>query len=178
MDGITVEMLKRLVRLDHATGKMYWRERPVSLFPSERTAKVWNSRYAGEEAFASEHEGYLQGSIFGRKYGAHRVLWALIHGEWPDGKIDHIDGNPANNELSNLRVVSHQENCRNQKRPKSNVSGVAGVGFHKQTKKWRARITVDFQQINLGVFPDFESAVAARRAAEIAHGFHPNHGRG
>lgn len=51
------------------------------------------------------------------KFSAHRVVWNLFNGEIPKGLvIDHIDGNPLNNNIKNLRVVSQAENNRNSAR--------------------------------------------------------------
>lgn len=112
-----------------------------------------------------------------KKYGAHRLAWLHFHGEWPSDHIDHINGDGTDNRISNLRDVTLAENARNLRRPTHNTSGVSGVAWRKAKGKWRAIIGVGGTQVALGHFDTIIDAVAARRAAERAYGFHPNHGR-
>ena len=103
----------------------------------------------------------------------------MMTGCWPDGWIDHIDGDPLNNRLENLREVSPQESSRNLSIPRHNTSGCVGVQYTSNRhakKKWRAQVTVDNRQIQRQ-FSTREEAVAQRRAWEKEYGFHPNHGR-
>jgi hypothetical protein len=73
----------------------------------------------------------------------------------PDGvEVDHIDGNGLNNQRSNLRLATHQQNMCNQGLLSTNSSGWKGVRWHKQRQKWQARITVDGREIHLGLFGD------------------------
>lgn len=66
----------------------------------------------------------------------HRVVWELTHGKIPKGfMIDHIDGNPANNLISNLRLVNHRQNMLNRKIGKNNKTGVTGVFTLKRNKE-------------------------------------------
>lgn len=171
------EVLRQLLRYEPETGKLFWRERPTELFESPRIAKRWNSIYAGTEAFTTLHAtGYVEGRIFGLRYKAHRVIWKLVYGTDPY-EIDHINGQRAFNALANLREVNRQENSRNRALCSTNTSGVTGVFFHTAASKWVAKIGVGFDHVHLGTFDKFDDAVAARRTAEIEHGFHQNHGR-
>lgn len=171
------ETLQALLRYEPDTGKLFWKERPLEMFKSERSWKMWNTRFAGMEAFASiGRQGYFQGGLYNKTRYAHRVIWKLRHGVEPD-QIDHLDGDRTNNRLHNLREVSAAENRKNQRRPERNVSGVIGVGWSDQRKKWRAQIQVDGKCKHLGLFEDLEAAAIARKEAEIQYGFHPNHGR-
>lgn len=86
--------------------------------------------------------------------------------------IDHIDGNGLNNKWSNLRSVSHSVNGKNQKKHKTNTSGVSGVYYRKDSNRWRARIMVDDKAISLGTFKNKDDAIAARKEAEIKHNFY------
>jgi len=103
-------------------------------------------------------QGYRIVMFKGKRYLTHRVLWALHHGEWPNGEIDHINGNPRDNRLENLRVVTHQQNCINRKKPSSNTSGFKGVIYCKKSSKYRARIKVDGTYLSLGSFLTPEEA--------------------
>lgn len=176
------DILNQLLRYEPETGKLFWRERTPDMFPTgkyrrERVCAVWNSNYAGKEAFtAIDTHGYPYGNIFNRKFKAHRVIWCLVHGHWPVNDIDHIDGDCRNNRLENLRCVTHGENLKNQRRPSDNTSGVVGVCWHKQRSKWKAEIQSAGVKMHLGVFENFKDAVKARRDAEVCFGFHPNHG--
>ena len=122
---------------------------------------------------------YLTGSINGKKYKTHRIIWKMVHGYDPD-YIDHIDGNPLNNHIDNLREVKHFENRRNTGMGSSNKSGHVGVSLDKATKipTWRAQITDNNgKKIRLGNYLDINDAIAARKEAEIKYGYHENHGR-
>jgi hypothetical protein len=108
---------------------------------------------------------------------AHRIIFAWVHGHWPANQIDHIDGNKLNNRIENLREVSNAGNARNQKRRSTNTSGHTGIYWHNHANKWAAQITVDGRRMRLGYFHSKSDAIAVRKAAEVEHGFHENHGR-
>lgn len=174
-------MLKDLLHYDPASGALTWRERPVAMFKGGKQSAahncaIWNGKFANQPALAApDKRGYLHGHLLSAKVKAHRVIWALIYGAWPDGEIDHIDGNPANNRLSNLRVVSHALNGRNLKLKKNNTSGHCGVN-RRPSGRWCATVTVNGQTITFGTFDTQDEAIAARKLGEAAHGFHANHG--
>lgn len=174
-------LLLQLLRYDPETGKLFWRERPASMFAlsqrDDRMGRTWNTRYAHKEALtAIGTHGYRSGSIGKAKFLAHRVIWKLVTGEEPE-QIDHINHIRLDNRLANLRASDVVENARNMTRRRDNSSGVTGVHWHKPGNKWRAQIKSRGGKISLGLFDEFDQAVAARRAAEVEYGFHENHGR-
>lgn len=177
------EVLLQLLRYEPETGKLFWRERSPEMFDRttrspEHRAALWNAVYAGTEAFTNiaRPKSSRNGTIFGVKYYAHRVIWKLETGEEAE-TIDHINGDPGDNRFANLRSVSAQENGLNRKRYAQNTSGIAGVGWHNDSGKWRASIRVEGKRKHLGYFDSIEDARTARLAAELQYGFHPNHGR-
>lgn len=169
--------LRDLLEYNPESGEMLWRNRPRDMFSSDRDHLLWNAKHAGRAAFTCVNGGYRRGLIFGRAYKAHRVAWAYVHGEWPADEVDHINGDRQDNRICNLRVVTKQENMRNQKRRYDNRSGVTGVDFREKTGSWRARIRAGGKLKALGHFDTWEAAVAARKAAERQFGYHENHGR-
>jgi hypothetical protein len=171
------EVLRNLLDYDLNTGALTWRARPIGCFPTAQSGKTWNARYAGKLAGSFDPEGYRTVTVFGTRYRAHRVAWAIHHGEWPKGEIDHINHVRDDNRIKNLRVVDVVHNARNQSLYTNNKSGVIGVCFEKRTRSWRAYIRTDTCNQHLGRFKTFEEAAAARTAAEPANGYHPNHGQ-
>ena len=95
------------------------------------------------------------------------ILMHRIILDAPEGlEVDHIDGNPLNNQRNNLRLATHQENIRHRANlNKNNSSGVTGVSWFKRDKKWRARIFVDGKEISLGLFNDKHDAITKRNEA-------------
>lgn len=130
---------------------------------------------AGSIAGSVDHEGYVIVGFQGKRYRAHRIILAMVTGEFPD-QVDHIDGNRSNNRLENLRAVSNQQNARNQKIRKNNRSGVMGVCWHKGVSKWVSHIRVDGKAKYLGSFDSIQEAANVRKVAEDLFGFHKNHG--
>ena len=121
---------------------------------------------------------YKRRKIDGRMYYVHRLVWEEANGPVPEGMtIDHINGDRFDNDLSNLRVVTQQENMKNSATPKSNTSGVTGVSWCKRRSKWWSYVKVDYKQLYLGQFDDWFEAVCARMSANNLYGFHENHGR-
>lgn len=113
--------------------------------------------------------GYLQVGIKGKYYKNHRLIFLMHHGYLPD-LIDHADGNRQNNRIENLREATRSQNNYNKKIGKSNTSGVKGVSWRPDSKKWRARIYVEKNPIVLGMFDTIEEAKAAiEEARKICH---------
>lgn len=174
--GLPVK-LNELLEYDPETGGLTWLPRPKSLFLKDADCLSFKINHEGKPAFTSFCFGYKTGGIFQRQYRAHRVIWAMVHGDWPDGVIDHINGNRADNRIANLRAVSGPENHKNQMRPSNNTSGRIGVNWNNHARKWAARVAHEGRRIHLGYFNTVEEAGAARKAAEAQYGFHINHGR-
>jgi hypothetical protein len=79
--------------------------------------------------------------------------------------VDHINHNPLDNRLENLRVCTNQENMRNRGLVSNNTSGYTGVCWVKASCKWIARITVSGKLMTLGTYSDINDAIAVRKAA-------------
>jgi hypothetical protein len=124
---------------------------------------------AGAIAGHASKEGYIEVRVFGCKIYAHRIVYAITHGAWPEKFVDHINGNRSDNRPENLRDVSNAENMQNRIGANANsVSGVRGVHWHKQVGKWCAAISPNGKYRHLGLFSSKEEAAAARAKAEAA----------
>ena len=155
--------IEELFYYDSETGDLYW--------------KVDRKKTKAGSLAGSKHGcGYISVETGGKGYLVHRIAWKLFYGVWPVG-IDHINGNPADNRIVNLREADQSINNKNSSKPCNNTSGVVGVYWFKPTKNWMAAIGVDGKQIHLGYFNDKHEAAKVRKLAEKKYGFHPNHGR-
>jgi hypothetical protein len=175
----SVDRLRQLVKYDSKTGALFWKPRQPSDFlcaesSRARVSNGWNAKYADQPIESRMGDGRVIVHFnLGRRWrtqGA-RVAWAIHHGTWPEGLVDHIDGDCTNDRIENLREVSASENNRNQRIGRRNTSGKVGVTFFKRTGKWRAWINIDGRSHSLGYFTEIEDAIAARVAAENRHGF-------
>lgn len=116
--------------------------------------------------------GYIRISIDNRQHEAHRLAWLYIYGYWPENEIDHIDRNPSNNSISNLREVSRQCNMRNTGMLKNNTSGIKGVHFDKNRCRWLAHIKINQKNVYLGRFENKIDAAISRYNMELKTNFH------
>lgn len=169
---VSIEELREKLRYDAETGRLFWRHR----LGQTKGDRGFNRRFSGKEAFTYlGPDGYLLGTVYpSTALRAHRVAWAIVHGEWPEG-IDHINGDRADNRLSNLRAATKASNAQNQKKRSDNTSGVMGVSWAAKNKKWRVRIQKDGKRVDLGLFNDLLDAKAAKKSAEKQMSFGPNH---
>jgi len=111
-------------------------------------------------------------SAMGNKNNKHIILGRLLL-QAPDNlEIDHIDGNRLNNQRSNLRLATSSQNKCNRGARKDNKSGYKGVSWHKQVKKWTARIKIPFgAYLFLGTFTEkIDAAKTYDKAAKKYHG--------
>lgn len=181
MTDLTQERLAELFEYDEETGDLIWRNRPREMFTKghkggETAWRTWNSKHAGTPVRNQDQSGYCRATINGRKHFAHRLIWMLVHGDWP-AEIDHINGIKSDNRLCNLRAADRQKNMRNLARRSDNTSGFTGVSYAKRDGVFIAYVTENGRARVIGRFNTAEEAAAAREAESTRLGFHPNHGR-
>ena len=146
---LTHTRLKELLQYNRRTGEFTW-----LIDRGGITKRI----KAGSKAGYIEKSGYVKIRVDNRLYKAHRLAFLYVHGVWPTKLIDHKDGNPSNNALSNLREATYSENLGNQH---SVRGGLAYRGVSKEGAKYRARIQKDGRTRYLGSFVTAEEAEAA-----------------
>lgn len=111
-----------------------------------------------------KHHNYFTASIEGKGIGLHKLVMGDLENEYD---IDHIKTeNKFDNRKLNLRKVTRQQNNSNHKIFKNNTSGVSGVHWHSRDNIWEAWIRVNYKNIYLGRYANFEDAKNARLQAE------------
>lgn len=182
------EVLEQIFLYEPSTGFLIWKNRPEWLFRSSRGHKAFNARHSGKVAGRRMHdrEGrrraiFITLTMPGKApatFIAHRIVWKMITGEEPPAEIDHIDGDPFNNKFSNFRDGTNGENKRNICMRSTNKSGVTGVRWCANSKKWIAHARVDGRQTYLGSFGINDIDIAAMEVMEVRAeaGYAPTHG--
>ena len=113
--------------------------------------------------------------LFNKNYMAHRLIFMYHFGFMPK-IVDHIDGNPFNNKIENLREVSNKQNAQNSKLSKSNTLGYKNVSYKKDIKKYRVRIVINGKETNFGSYDDIELAdLVAHEARDKYFGKYARH---
>lgn len=158
-----IDHVKTLLDYNPETGNFVW---------LKAKRRVLVGRRAGTPSVPN---GHLNIGVQGQRIGAHRLAWAFHTGQFPKGEIDHIDGNPQNNAIGNLRDVTHAQNMLNLRTYKNNTSGFKGVSLHRQSGLWCARIKAEGKYHSLGLHRTPEAASDAYAAASAR--FHGEYGR-
>jgi len=148
---------------DYHDGKLYWKISPAKNVPIGRRAGHKTS--LGYRTIRFNKQAYFE-----------HVLIFILFNDYRPPLVDHIDGNPLNNLIENLREATSAQNQHNRKKPKTNTSGIKNVSWHKTTKKWEVRIGVDNQRLYLGKFEDLELAELV--AIEARNKYHKEFARG
>lgn len=112
---------------------------------------------------------YLYLRLFGKDYPLHRIIWLYYYGQWPTHEIDHIDRNPLNNSLCNLRDVPRVVNISN--RSVENKYGFKGVRIvrRKDGVKYQGQIRIEGKIWYLGMFDTPEEAHNAFKQAHLEY---------
>lgn len=133
----SLDLIRCRLKLCEGSGSLTWRQRDVSSFTKkgrtsvEGLCSIWNSRYAGKEAFTSklQSSGYYRGRVEGKDFMKSRVVYALYNGEWPKGLVIHADGNMENFRPDNLKLVSNSEKTAKSKKRGGRDTGFIGVYY-------------------------------------------------
>lgn len=157
-DVLTAERLREVLSYDAETGAFRWKEQ---LAPRGKIGMI-----AGNVADATRRRTIR---IDKKLYLEHRLVWLFVHGRWPTNQIDHIDGDPGNNRLANLREATQSQNNFNQGLRRNNSSGIKGVSWDAARKKWAARISANGKVRALGRFETKEDAARAHHFAALTY---------
>ena len=169
-------LLHQLLRYDAETGDLIWLPRPRDLFKRNRQFLNWNNRYPGTIAGYARpgrsNAVYLHIGIQGTIFKAHRLVWVHVRGEPVPDIVDHIDHDPLNNRIENLRAATMSQNRANSFVRKNNTLGVKGVHRNKQgTFMVFSGPSGNGARNYIGTFPTMEEATAAyKKAAEERYG--------
>ena len=139
---LSVDVLREAFDYDPLGGHLIWRR----------------EKRRGQIAGHLTSEGYI--AVVLRWKGvrhqllAHRVIWALVTGKWPEAIVDHRIGVESDNRQDNLRAANDSESSHNK--ALGEFAGTTAIG-----RKWQARICVNRKYIYLGLFSSREQAHAA-----------------
>ena len=135
---------------------------------------IWNK--SGQLAGHFDNDGYLVIYFKGCSYLGHRVIWVIIHDQWPLEAVDHINGNPSDNREKNLRLASLSQNQHNRKLNRNNKSGIKGVYWCSRRKKLHGQIRINGRNKSIGMFISIEeAAIAMAEARNRLHGDFAKH---
>ena len=156
-----VELLRERLDYNPETGELRWK------------THRW-SRRVGTIATYTTRAGYHYLNINGSNYCAHRIIWGLHTGEdLPQGMvIDHINHDPGDNRLVNLRLVSYSENTYNTTQNNNLTPDISRKGLTRAGgDRWRVQISVGGKKIYCGTYDTISEAIAARKKAEELRGY-------
>lgn len=123
----------------------------------------------GNKAGGIDVKGYMRVTVDQKPYLLHRVVYMMFKGRLPK-LLDHIDGNPLNNRIENLRPCTQSQNAQNRKMQANNTSGIKGVYWNKNKNKWMARVMTKNKREFLGYFDSLDAAAeAVNKARFLAH---------
>lgn len=151
---LTQERLKQVLHYDCETGVLVWK------------ISAGKSRKGNAAGSSTNRDGYVHIGIDRKIYSGHRLAWLWVHGSFPVGQIDHVNGVRTDNRLVNLREVSCRENGHNRKEHRSGQP--LGTTFHKRDKCWEAQVWIDGSCRKLGRFASAEAAHVAYLKATVS----------
>lgn len=125
----------------------------------------------GKKAGHVNTSGYVEIKWGYQKFKAHRLIWAYFHGEVPK-LLDHVNRNRADNRIENLRPATPVQNSANTTTiPSRNRSGVRGVYWLKDCRRWQAKLIYEKKEHIIGYYLTIEEAESAYlEYAKTLHG--------
>ena len=157
---LTQEMLLENFRYNETTGNLYWKVKRA--YTTDLSKPISTKDKHGYIVVCTKLSGKA------KVYRIHRLIWTMVYGMNPKN-IDHIDGDRTNNQISNLREVTHQQNMMNRKKRYDSRSAYKGI--YKVKNCWVAEITFMNKRHYLGSFKtDKEAGLAYAEASKKLHG--------
>jgi hypothetical protein len=154
---LTLTTLRNRLEYNELSGIFTWKQRNKGEFETLNAWARWQGQYSGKIA-GTKSNGYLVINIDYEINSGHRLAWLYMHGAWPNGNLDHINGNRADNRIENLREATQAQNRQNLRGAKCNNStGLLGVSKSYKDGKYRAAINGK----HLGLFDTKEQAHSA-----------------
>ena len=157
---ITKDLVNNL--FEYKDGELYWK------------VATGSRAVVGKMAGSLNHDGYKRIKINNKLYSTHRLIFLMFNGYLPEC-VDHIDGNPSNNIIENLRQATKAQNCLNSKLLNRNKSGIKGVSWNKQKKAWVVQLMVNNAKKYFGHYHDI--AVAKFVADAMRYKYHKEFAR-
>lgn len=148
------DQLRERFSYDPETGDLIWR--------------VHNGRRSmvGHKAGSLASNGRIYVHLEGHIYMAHRLVWCLVNGRWPEQNLSALNGDYTDLRLSNYAEISHGKTAqKGGVKRAAGKSGVPGVAWDESRKKWIVMITRNYKSHNVGRFDTIEEALAARERA-------------
>lgn len=145
---LTQELLKEWVHYNPETGIFTWKKH---IKPYKVGKEIGSSSGNYLETYFSPTK---------KTYSLHRLVWFYIYGKWPENGIDHINRNPRDNRLDNLRDCSPHINSHNITVVGNSATGYTGVFRDKRNKSrpYFAKICIQGKPKYLGFFKTPEEA--------------------
>lgn len=138
---------------------MITQEEAVKLFEYKHGELFWKIDWSDKARKGKKvgcmKNGYLGLKINKKDYRVHRIIYLMHHGYMPEF-IDHIDGNPLNNNVENLRECTKSQNNYNSKIPSTNTSGMKGL--KKKGRRWAVEFWIDGKPKWFGSYKEKELA--------------------
>lgn len=155
-ERITAERLREVVTYSEVTGEFFTKIPRQGIRPKQPLGHV-------------DKNGYRRIMVEGHRHLAHRLAWLYVHGTFPPGNLDHINGDQDDNRIANLRQATRSQNSANT-RPK-NPTGLKGAHYNRFRNYWQSYIRIGGKSRFLGRFDTPEQAHAAyMQAARDIHG--------
>jgi len=155
LSGLTAARLREILSYDPGTGNFI------------RKVRTSNSTRAGDIAGSATQLGYWIIWVDGTRYLGHRLAWLYTHGRWPKDHIDHVNGDPSDNRLCNLREATPSQNHANERMARTNKAGRKGVAPHRN--KFVAQLGIGGHRKYLGIYATPDEAAEAYASAAKAH---------
>lgn len=149
-------------------------QRLLELFDYKQGLLIWKNdrgkiNKAGDVAGQIHPKGYRSICVDSKSYLAHRLIFLMYKGYLPMF-IDHKYGKYVGDYLWNLRDCTRVENQRNMKISNINTTGVKGVYWNKQNKKWKVQVRTKIGRY-FGCYKDLELAeLVANEVRDKYHG--------
>jgi hypothetical protein len=177
---LTQAVVREFLHYDPDTGVFTWLPRDQKWFPTYRSYRWWNSRFAYKRAGTvhTNHYGYKHRriNIDHKPTQEHKIAWLWMVGDELPECIDHINRDATDNRWENIRPSSYLGNAKNSSKQSNNTSGVTSVFWSKSYNKWFALSSHNGRRKFLGYFKEIDEAAMAVLEFKADHGYEISHG--